>query len=116
MDGAIAIAVPPIAILIFAVTIFGLPFAAVFGVLYVCVLVCAEVTAIATLGDWLVMAFGRPPAIPLRTRLIAIFCGTLFLWLMAQALGLIALIIAAILGLGIMAAFAERALVPKAGL
>ena len=116
MDGAIAMAVPPIAILIFAVTIFGLPFAAVFGVLYVCVLVCAEVTAIATLGDWLVMAFGRPPAIPLRTRLIAIFCGTLFLWLMTQALGLIALIISAILGLGIMAAFAERALVAKAGL
>jgi cytoskeletal protein CcmA (bactofilin family) len=116
MDGAIAMAVPPIAILIFAVTIFGLPFAAVFGVLYACVLICAEVTAIATLGDWLVMAFGRPPSIPLRTRLIAIFCGTLFLWLMTQAFGLIALIFAAILGLGIMAAFAERALIPKAGL
>ena len=116
MDGAIAMAVPPIAILIFAVTIFGLPFAAVFGVLYACVLICAEVTAIATLGDWLVMAFGRPPAIPLRTRLIAILCGTLFLWLMTHAIGLIALILAAILGMGIMAAFAERALVPKAGL
>jgi hypothetical protein len=114
MEGLLAMVVPPIVIGIFAATFFGLPFAVIFAFLYGLLLIGAGMAAIVTLGDWLMLSFGRPMSELLRSRLTAIGCGTIFWWLMTEFLGGIAVIFAAVLGFGVLAALTERVLAPKA--
>jgi len=116
VDGMIALVVPPAVITVFALSLFGLPFAVVFGLFYGALLAGAGIAAIITMGEWLFLSFGRPLSGPLKNRLSAIACGTVFLWVMTTALGPAAWAAACALGLGVIGALCERVLAPQAAL
>ena len=115
-DGLVVLLVPPVVIAIFAVSLFGLPFAAIFALFYAALLIVAISLAIIIFGDWLLLSFGRPIAHPLAGRLLASLCGSIFLWLMMWLMGALALVLAAALGLGVIAAMTETILAPGPGL
>jgi cytoskeletal protein CcmA (bactofilin family) len=107
-EGLGALVVPPLAIVALTVTIFGMPFAIALAAFYAILLIGACIAAIVILGDWMMLSFGRPHRGVLRGRLFAVACGTAFLWLMTEMLGLVAWVVTASLGLGVIAAFADR--------
>lgn len=110
LSGLVVLIVPPLVIAFFAITLFGMPFAIVLGLVYGALLVVAEVAAAGVIGEWLILAMRRGRLDRPAPAMGAAVLGAVFLWLMYLTVGLTALVLSALLGLGLVAAHADRGL------